>query len=106
MISGAHAILYSTDADADRAFLKDVIGLPHVDSGDGWLIFGLPPSEIAVHPADQGGRHELYFLVDDVKAFTAEMDRQAVRVAPNKTHSLGQLTEITLPAGGTLRLHA
>ena len=105
MINGAHAILYSTDAEADRAFLKDVIGLPHIDSGDGWLIFGLPPSEIAIHPADQSGRHEIYFLVDDVRAFTAEMDSRAVTYAPIKTLSWGRLTEITLPGGGTVGVY-
>lgn len=58
MINGAHVVLYSADADADRAFLRDVLGLAHVDVGDGWLIFALPPSEVAVHPAESGDRHE------------------------------------------------
>ena len=82
MISGAHAILYSTDADADRAFLRDVLGLRHVDSGGGWLIFGLPPSEVAIHPAEKSGAQELYFLVDDVKAFVASMKQRKIACGP------------------------
>ena len=104
MISGAHAILYSTDADADRAFLRDVLGLPHVDSGGGWLIFGLPPSEIAVHPAEKSS-HEVYFLVDDVKAFLAEMKRRMVACTPVTTQSWGRLTTVTLPGGGTVGVY-
>ena len=78
MITGAHAILYSRDAERDRAFLRDVLGLPNVDAGHGWLIFGLPPSEIAVHPSDGDERHELYFLTEDIKAFTAAMAERGV----------------------------
>ena len=79
MITGAHAILYSRDADRDRAFLRDVLGLPNVDAGGGWLIFGLPPSEVAVHPSDgDDDRHELYFLTDDVAAFAAAMAARGV----------------------------
>ena len=73
MISGAHAIIYSTNAEADRAFLRDVLGLPHVDVGHGWLIFGLPPSEVAVHPGEKNNVHELYFMCDDIADFTADM---------------------------------
>lgn len=99
MISGAHAIIYSTDADADRAFLRDVIGLPSVDSGGGWLIFGLPASEIAVHPAETSGRHEIFFLVEDVTAFIAAMRKQKVKTAPVQTLSWGLLTEVATPGG-------
>jgi catechol 2,3-dioxygenase-like lactoylglutathione lyase family enzyme len=101
MISGAHAILYSTDPDADRAFLRDVLGLPHVDSGGGWLIFGLPASEVAVHPAEENRRHELYFLVDDVKAFVAAMKSRKVRTGSVQEQDWGRLVDVSLPGGGT-----
>lgn len=69
MITGAHAILYSSDADADRVFLRDVLNLTHVDVGHGWHIFGLPPAEVAVHPGEPNGKHEFYFMCDDIDAF-------------------------------------
>ncbi|HXN58180.1 MAG TPA: VOC family protein, partial [Candidatus Angelobacter sp.] len=74
MISGAHVIIYSRDAEADRAFFKDVLGLESVDSG-GWLIFALPPSEVAFHPTEEEGRHELYLLCDDIEATAKELER-------------------------------
>ena len=67
MIFGAHVIVYSKDADADRAFFHDVLGFRSVDAGHGWLIFALPPAEAAFHPGDNG-RHELYLMCDDLKA--------------------------------------
>src|SRR5512140_3802009 len=72
MLIGAHVIVYSTDAEADRAFLRDVLELPHVDTGGGWPIFALPPAELATHPADSSG-HELYLMCDDVDAFVERM---------------------------------
>ncbi len=75
MITGAHSIIYSTNPDADRAVLRDVFKLTHVDVGGGWLIFGLPPAEVAVHPSDRNGVHELYMMCDDVEALVAEMKR-------------------------------
>ena len=71
MINGAHAILYSNDADATRTALAKVLGTRSVDAGGGWLIFALPPAELAVHPADEGGRAELYLMTDDVAATVA-----------------------------------
>ena len=68
MICGAHMILYSKDAAADRAFCRDVLGFASADAGHGWLIFALPPAEMAVHPADELERHELIFMCDDLKA--------------------------------------
>ena len=68
VIRGAHVILYSADAEADRTFLRDVLGLAFVDSGGGWLIFQLPPSEVAVHPAETSGAAELYLVCDDIEA--------------------------------------
>ncbi len=105
MITGAHVIVYSTNAEADRAFLRDVLGLPHVDVGGGWLIFGLPPAEVAVHPAEQGGRHELYLTCDDVQAFTADMARRQVPCTPLQNLGWGVLTSVTLPGGGTVGVY-
>lgn len=105
MITGAHAIVYSTNPDADRNFLRDVIGLPHVDVGHGWLIFGLPPSEIAVHPGATGAAHELYFMCDDVEAFVAAMATRGVRCSPVQNQGWGLLTQVTLPGGGALGVY-
>jgi catechol 2,3-dioxygenase-like lactoylglutathione lyase family enzyme len=105
VITGAHAIVYSTDPDADRAFLADVLGLPKVDVGGGWLIFGLPPSEVAVHPAEENGRHELYFLVDDVRAFIAAMRERKIKCSAVHAERWGRVTNLTLPGGGTIGVY-
>ena len=78
MIFGAHVLLYSSDAEADRTFLRDVLQLKHVDVGGGWLIFALPPAEIAVHPAEENGRHEIYFMCDDIAATTRALEAKGV----------------------------
>ena len=105
MITGAHAILYSRKPDEDRAFFRDVLKLPNVDVGDGWLIFGLPPSEVSVHPADQSGRQELYLMCDDVQAFVAAMTQRGLSCAPVQHQGWGMLTSVTLPGGGTLGVY-
>ena len=105
MITGAHTIIFSKDAGADRAFFRDVLKLTNVDAGDGWLIFGLPPSEVAVHPADENGAHELYLLCDDVEEFVAEMARQGVATGPVTDEAWGLLTRLTLPGGGALGVY-
>jgi hypothetical protein len=105
MITGAHSIVYSKDPDADRAFLREVLGLPHVDVGGGWLIFGLPPAEVAVHPAAESGRHELYLMTDDVAAFVAAMGARNVACGPVTDQRWGLLTEIVLPGGGKLGVY-
>lgn len=105
MISGAHAILYSTNPEADRAFFKDVLGLPHADAGHGWLIFGLPPSEIAVHPASENGRHEMYLLCENVDAFIADMNGRGVTCSPVHRERWGMITHLTLPGGGTIGVY-
>lgn len=105
MINGAHIILYSRDADADRAFLRDVLGLPHVDVGHGWLIFGLPPSEVAVHPTEEKEMHELYFMCDDVDAFVAEMQSRGIATSAIETMNWGRLTNVTLPGGGRVGVY-
>lgn len=105
MITGAHAIVYSRDPEADRAFLREVLELPHVDVGGGWLIFGLPPAEVAVHPAEESGRHELYLMCDDVSAFVAEMAARNVACGPVSDQRWGLLTEVALPGGGKLGVY-
>jgi hypothetical protein len=105
MITGAHAILYSKDAEADRDFLKEVLGFPHVDAGGGWLIFGLPPSEVAVHPGVKNSVHELYLMTDDVDGFVTSMKKRGVKCSPITQQGWGRLTQVTLPGGGKLGVY-
>ena len=105
-INGAHVIIYSKDAEADRAFLRDVFNFKHVDVGGGWLIFGLPPAEVAVHPSDRTDRHELYLMTDDIAGFVAEMKTRNIACVPVTSQGWGQLTHITLPGGGKLGVYA
>jgi len=105
VIIGAHAIIYSRKPEADRSFLKEVLRLPHVDAGDGWLIFGLPPSELAVHPATRNGRHEFFFLCSDVDAFVREMRAKGVSCGPVRTLGWGRLTQLRLPGGGKVGVY-
>ena len=105
MIIGAHFILYSKDPDADRAFLRDVLKFPNVDVGGGWLIFGLPPSEVAVHPSGQNDVHEFYLMCDDVEVFIADMKKRNVDCGPVHNQGWGILTQVTLPGGGKLGVY-
>jgi catechol 2,3-dioxygenase-like lactoylglutathione lyase family enzyme len=106
LISGAHVIIYSRDAEADRAFINDVLGLESVDSGGGWLIFALPPSEVAVHPTEEKDRHELYLLCDDIEATARELERKGVPLKrPFDEARWGRVTELTLPGGGRIGLY-
>jgi len=105
MIIGAHSIIYSTRPEADRRFLRDVLKLTHVDVGEGWLIFGLPPSEVAVHPADENDVHELYLMCDDVEAFVAEMKTNGIACGPVRNQGWGLLTQVALPGGGKLGVY-
>lgn len=105
MITGAHVVVYSSDAEADRAFLRDVLGLAHVDAGDGWLIFALPPSEVAVHPSETNDQHELFLLCEDIEAFVAEMQARGVACTEIRALGWGRLTQLTLPGGGTIGVY-
>jgi catechol 2,3-dioxygenase-like lactoylglutathione lyase family enzyme len=106
VITGAHAIVYSEDADALRAFFRDVLEFPSVDAGGGWLIFGLPPAELAAHPAESAGRHELYLMCDDISATVAELSERGVRFSrPVSDEGFGLVTAIELPGGGELGLY-
>jgi catechol 2,3-dioxygenase-like lactoylglutathione lyase family enzyme len=106
MITGVHAIIYSPEADAARAFLRDVLGLPNVDTGGGWLIFALPPAELAIHPSDGSVKHELYFLCDDVRATVSELREKGVDVSDDiSDQGWGLLTRIRLPGGVEVGLY-
>jgi catechol 2,3-dioxygenase-like lactoylglutathione lyase family enzyme len=108
MITGAHTILYSTDAEADRRFLGEVLGLRSVDAGDGWLIFALPPAEAAVHPTDGPFTCELYFLCDDIEATVAELGERGATFDDGGAVSdqgWGRLAMLLLPGGGRVGVY-
>jgi hypothetical protein len=105
MINGAHAIIYSKKPEADRAFLRDVLQLDHVDVGGGWLIFGLPPSEVAVHPSKKNDLHELFLMCADVEDFIARMKKAKVACSPVQNLGWGMLTQVRLPGGGKLGVY-
>ena len=105
MITGAHTIIYSKDPEADRAFLRDVLKFPHVDVGHGWLIFGLPPAEVAVHHGEKNDIHEFYLMCDDVEALIANLKAHGTACAPVHEERWGRLTQITLPSGGKLGVY-
>src|ERR1700748_2187338 len=102
MIDGGHVILYSRDAEADKAFIRDVLKFKHVDAGHGWLIFKLPPSEIAVHPSDENDMHEFYLMTDDLDAEIAALKQAGAACEEISQQRWGKLTRIKLPGGGTL----
>ena len=105
-IIGLHGLVYTSEPETVRAMLRDVFGFPHVDAGGGWLIFALPPAEIAVHPAEAGGRAELYLMTDDVAATVAALKAEGIEVArPISDQGWGLLTAISLPGGVELGLY-
>ncbi len=105
MIFGAHVIVYSKDPIADRAFFRDILGFPFVDAGHDWLIFALPPAEVAVHPAEESVGHELYFMSDDLNADIAALARKNVQCSKVEEARWGSVTTIQRPGGGDLRLY-
>jgi catechol 2,3-dioxygenase-like lactoylglutathione lyase family enzyme len=105
MIFGAHVIVYSKDASADRAFFQDVLGYASVDAGHDWLIFTLPPAELAVHPADEDGGHELYLMCDDLRTEMAALLQKGVRCSEVEEARWGSITKIQLPGGGQVGLY-
>jgi len=105
VIIGAHSIIYSKNPDADRAFLRDVLKLTNVDVGGGWLIFGLPPAEVAVHPSNENDLHEFYLLCDDVGTLIAEMKNHHIACSPVHDQDWGLLTQVMLPGGGKLGIY-
>jgi catechol 2,3-dioxygenase-like lactoylglutathione lyase family enzyme len=105
MISGAHVVVYSKNADADRAFFRDVLGFKAVDAGHGWLIFALPPAEAAFHPSDDNEAHELYLLCEDLKAEMASLARMNVKCSKVEEARWGSITKMSLPGGGKVGLY-
>jgi hypothetical protein len=105
MIFGAHVIVYSKDAAADRAFFREVLGFSSVDAGHGWLIFALPPAEVAVHPAEQNDRPELYFMCSDLKAEISSLAKKGVLCSDVQEARWGSITKIRLPGGGEVGLY-
>ena len=105
MFFGAHVIVYSKDAKADRAFFRDVLGFSSVDAGHDWLIFALPPAELAVHPADDGVGQELYFMSDDLKADIAALGKKHIQCSEVQEVRWGSVTKIQLPSGGEVSLY-
>jgi len=106
VITGAHAVLFSRDAEGLRAFLRDVLGFEGVDAGGGWLIFALPPAEVAAHPSPDGGSHQLYLMCDDIEATVADLEAKGVEFAgPVADVGWGLLTAMNVPGGDTLGLY-
>jgi catechol 2,3-dioxygenase-like lactoylglutathione lyase family enzyme len=106
VIIGAHAIVFTQDAEGARAFFRDVLGFPSVDAGGGWLIFALPPAELAAHPTDDGTHHELYLMCDDIHATVDELrDKGAEFSRPISDEGFGLVTALELPGGGELGLY-
>ncbi|MFF9143844.1 VOC family protein [Streptomyces sp. NPDC055051] len=106
MFTGAHVILYTPDAEADRAFLRDVAGFPHVDAGRGWLVFRLPPAEVAVHPTEDEPKHELYLMCEDLtRTLTALEDKGAEISRAISDQGWGLLAAVRLPSGTELPLY-
>lgn len=106
MITGVHAVMFTSDADGLRAFLRDVLGFDHVDAGGGWLIFALPPAELAAHPSAGDTRHELYLMCDDVEATVEELQAKGVEFTrPISDEGFGLVTAMRVPGGGELGLY-
>jgi catechol 2,3-dioxygenase-like lactoylglutathione lyase family enzyme len=105
MIAAAHFVVYSRNADADRAFFREVLGFKSVDAGHGWLIFALPPAEAAFHPSEENASHELYFICEDLKAEMASLARKGVRCSEVQEARWGSITKMQLPGGGTVGLY-
>lgn len=104
MISGVHGMIFSADEAADRAFLRDVLELPCVDSGGGWLIFKLPPGELGIHGGDNCF-HQIYFICDDVDALVARLAEKGVTSGAIETAPWGRITYVPLPGGGKIGIY-
>lgn len=105
MIIGAHTVIYSRDSQADRAFLRDVLGFTNVDAGNGHLIFKLPPSEIAIHPTEAQEFHEIYFMCDNLLNTIADLESKGIMCSGVSDEEWGKLTSIILPGGGSVGLY-
>lgn len=106
MIIGQHTIIYTNDADADRTFFRDVLDFPATDAGDGWLLFRMPPAELALHPTDGAPTHEVYLMCDDVQATVEELQAKGVEfTAPISDEGWGLVTSLRTPGGGSIGLY-
>jgi hypothetical protein len=105
MINGGHVVIYSKNAEADKVFFRDVLKFPHIDANKGWLIFRLPPSEIAVHPSDENDTHEFFLMTDDLDAEIVALKKAGVPCEDPSQQAWGRLTRLRLPGGGTLGLY-
>jgi hypothetical protein len=105
MITGGHSIIYSADPEADKIFFKDVLKFPSVDIGHGWLIFAMPPSEIAVHPLNGNLTSEIYLICDDINLFVKEMSARKIICSAIENQRWGLLVYLTLPGGGKLGVY-
>lgn len=102
MFNGAHVVIYSTNAEADRAFFRDVLKLGNVDAGDGWLIFALPPAELAVHPHETSGAHEFFLMCDDISTTRADLISEGVTCTDIQDEGWGLLSSFVLPGGSQI----
>jgi catechol 2,3-dioxygenase-like lactoylglutathione lyase family enzyme len=106
VITGVHAIIFTREAEAVRAFFGEVLGLASVDAGGGWLIFALPPAELAAHPTDEDGHHELYLMCDDIRTTVEELRAKGIELAREVSdEGFGLMTALRLPGGGELGLY-
>ena len=105
VLTGAHIVIYSQNAGADRAFFRDILGFRSVDAGEGWLIFAVPAAEVAFHPHDENNKHEMYFTCDDVKAQRATLKKRGVQVSEMSEQQWGTLATVSLPGGGAIGLY-
>jgi predicted enzyme related to lactoylglutathione lyase len=107
MIKGIHFLLYSSDPEVDREFLRDVLGFPHVDAHDGWLIFALPPAELGVHPAESDWQQSIFLMCEDLAAAMAGLEAKGAELVGDVTddEGVGRFATLRLPAGGTVGLY-
>lgn len=105
MINGAHVVIYSKDPEADRVFFRDVLQLPCVDAGHGWLIFAMPPAEAAFHDSEQNDQHELFLMCDDLEATLRDLKARRVPVSDVSQQRWGKLSSLTLPGGGKIGIY-
>jgi hypothetical protein len=105
LINGVHVLVYTQEAEAVRSVFRDVLGFPSVDAGEGWLIFGLPPAELAVHPSRGPGHQELYLMCDDIERTIGDLRQKGLECAPAKDEGWGLVTSIRLPGGDQIGLY-
>ena len=105
MITGVHTIIYSKNAEADKAFFRDILKLTNVDVGHSWLIFGLPSSELAVHPSTDSQHHEIYLMCEDINTFVQQMSKHKISCSEVQDQGWGLLVDLTLPGGGKIGVY-